>query len=78
MNTVVGLHLNSKDGAPGRTRTSDTRFRKPLLYPLSYEGGWPRMAPCPSLLAAQIARAQHSGRRPPRSRSAEPLVPFIY
>ncbi len=24
--------------APGRTRTSDTRFRKPLLYPLSYEG----------------------------------------
>jgi hypothetical protein len=27
-------------GAPGRTRTSDTWFRKPLLYPLSYEGGW--------------------------------------
>jgi hypothetical protein len=24
--------------APGRNRTSDTRFRKPLLYPLSYEG----------------------------------------
>lgn len=24
--------------APGRTRTCDTRFRKPLLYPLSYEG----------------------------------------
>jgi hypothetical protein len=22
---------------PGRTRTSDTRFRKPVLYPLSYE-----------------------------------------
>jgi hypothetical protein len=28
-------------GAPERTRTSDTRFRKPLLYPLSYEGGLP-------------------------------------
>ena len=24
--------------ALGRTRTSDTRFRKPVLYPLSYEG----------------------------------------
>ena len=26
-------------GAPGRTRTCDLRFRKPLLYPLSYGGG---------------------------------------
>jgi hypothetical protein len=25
-------------GAPGRTRTSDTWFRKPVLYPLSYGG----------------------------------------
>jgi hypothetical protein len=25
--------------APGRNRTYDTRFRKPVLYPLSYEGG---------------------------------------
>ncbi len=25
--------------APGRIRTCDTRFRKPLLYPLSYGGG---------------------------------------
>jgi hypothetical protein len=25
-------------GAPGRTRTYDARFRKPTLYPLSYEG----------------------------------------
>jgi hypothetical protein len=25
-------------GAPGRIRTCDTRFRKPMLYPLSYEG----------------------------------------
>ena len=28
----------SRSGAPGRTRTCGTRFRKPLLYPLSYEG----------------------------------------
>jgi site-specific DNA recombinase len=25
-------------GALGRIRTCDTRFRKPVLYPLSYEG----------------------------------------
>ena len=28
-------------GAPGWNRTSDTRFRKPVLYPLSYEGIMP-------------------------------------
>jgi len=27
-----------REGARGRTRTSDTRFRKPVLYPLSYAG----------------------------------------
>src|SRR5690554_4937093 len=26
-------------GAPGRTRTCNLRIRRPLLYPLSYEGG---------------------------------------
>ncbi len=25
-------------GALGQIRTGDTRFRKPVLYPLSYEG----------------------------------------
>ena len=30
--------LTARGGAPGRNRTCDTRFRKPLLYPLSYEG----------------------------------------
>jgi hypothetical protein len=28
----------TRDRAPGRNRTCDTRFRKPLLSPLSYEG----------------------------------------
>ena len=28
-------------GAPGLDRTADTRFRKPVLYPLSYEGIMP-------------------------------------
>ena len=32
------LPCPSEIGALGRTRTSDTRFRKPVLYPLSYEG----------------------------------------
>ena len=46
------MHLNHTDvssitrnftrfGAPGMIRTCDTRFRKPMLYPLSYEGGGP-------------------------------------
>ena len=30
--------LTSKSSTPGATRTHDTRFRKPLLYPLSYRG----------------------------------------
>ncbi len=38
-NLVIG---GRKQGAPGRIRTSDTWFRKPLLYPLSYEGGMQR------------------------------------
>jgi hypothetical protein len=33
-----GLGKFSFDGTPGATRTPDTRFRKPLLYPLSYRG----------------------------------------
>jgi hypothetical protein len=30
--------LATSQGALGRIRTCDTRFRKPVLYPLSYEG----------------------------------------
>ena len=29
---------NMESSAPGRIRTCDTRFRKPMLYPLSYGG----------------------------------------
>ena len=32
-------------GALGWNRTSDTRFRKPVLYPLSYEGGLGSITP---------------------------------
>jgi hypothetical protein len=38
---VGGLTAAVVLGAPGRIRTCDTRFRKPLLYPLSYEGDGP-------------------------------------
>src|ERR1700681_4142675 len=39
--------------SPGRTRTCDTRFRKPLLYPLSYGA----IAPvCYSLIETKAAR----------------------
>src|SRR5215203_4188806 len=34
---VIGvIECRRKRSAPGRIRTSDSRFRKPLLYPLSY------------------------------------------
>ena len=33
--------MQADSGAPGWNRTSDTRFRKPVLYPLSYEGKRP-------------------------------------
>src|SRR4029450_3735937 len=33
--------LETSHGALGRIRTCDSRFRKPLLYPLSYEGRTP-------------------------------------
>lgn len=30
----------SNANTPGRIRTCDSRFRKAVLYPLSYEGVW--------------------------------------
>ncbi len=36
---VASSRCAGNGGAPGRIRTCDTRFRKPLLSPLSYEGG---------------------------------------
>ena len=48
-------------GALGRIRTCDTRFRKPMLYPLSYEGGMPgRIAtnPRPSYRGERIRHVE--------------------
>ena len=33
-----GAVLASNSGTPGATRTHDTRFRKPLLYPTELQG----------------------------------------
>jgi hypothetical protein len=33
-----GKKLQVRGGAPGQIRTADTRFRRAVLYPLSYEG----------------------------------------
>jgi hypothetical protein len=30
-----------KNGGPGESRTPDTRFRKPLLYPSELQALWP-------------------------------------
>ena len=35
---VHAIYLLFCRGAPGRIRTADTRFRRAVLYPLSYEG----------------------------------------
>lgn len=54
--TRITLALNAEhqiDGAPGVIRTPDKRFRKPLLYPLSYGG---RLSQCTYL--RDLCRAQ--------------------
>lgn len=53
----MGSDLRKRGGAPGRIRTCDTRFRRAVLYPLSYEGGtWLK----PSLLASLKPRAMEA------------------
>ena len=37
MRPRIGL-IRSGDGAPGQIRTAGTRFRRAVLYPLSYGG----------------------------------------
>src|SRR2546430_17595218 len=39
ISAIGDLEPDKPNCAPGRNRTYDTRFRKPVLYPLSYEGG---------------------------------------
>src|SRR5262249_45382597 len=45
-------------GGPGRSRTADQRFRKPLLYPSELRGR------NPSILHVIVRRAARSTRRP--------------
>ena len=51
------------DGTPGATRTRDTRFRKPLLYPPELQGhyfGGDRGIRTPDLCDANAALSQLS------------------
>jgi hypothetical protein len=54
--------LAIKSGTPGAIRTHDKRFRKPLLYPLSYRGisGGDRGTRTPDLCIANAALSQLS------------------
>lgn len=47
--------------APGRNRTCDTRFRKPVLYPLSYEGLPAQLSPR-SARGARLLAQHHPAR----------------
>ncbi len=71
-------------GAPERTRTSDARFRKPTLYPLSY-GGLMASASKSTTTGRAITRANQremrdlipqkpAGRKLLSARSAKPLL----
>jgi hypothetical protein len=66
-------------GAPGRIRTCDTRFRKPLLYPLSYEGAshkgtCQRLSPAVRDAQRLSAAADPTGARTPITRAVVILL----
>ena len=69
LNSILGqkrkdaIHhgLRPDAGTPGPTRTADTWFRKPLLYPLSY-GGMCACAIRASILYLRFPRKDGSGR----------------
>ena len=56
--------LASKNGTPGATRTRDTRFRKPLLYPLSYRG-----TPSKLIIAKDKGKGQRLGGKTAKFRA---------
>ncbi len=51
---MVALRFERVLGALGGIRTPDPRFRRPMLYPLSYE----RVAVAPERPAAYIGQAE--------------------
>ena len=42
-NAAAIHHKSAPESAPGMIRTCDTGFRRAVLYPLSYGGGWDAM-----------------------------------
>ena len=59
---VRAIYLLFFRGAPGRIRTADTRFRRAVLYPLSYEGLQK------DILAHRAMQHRHEPKVAPRSR----------
>src|SRR3954453_19648122 len=62
-------------GGPGRIRTCGTRFRKPLLYPLSY-GDW-RDKPAGQRLVLVLLISTRLVRRPHTDRSSFKIFLFL-
>ena len=54
--------VGPRSGALGRNRTCDTRFRKPVLYPLSYEGDEGAASNSATTTCALLAWRQQSKR----------------
>jgi hypothetical protein len=65
------LPITSRVCAPGRNRTYDTRFRKPLLYPLSYEGARPQRTCQQVSIRAGECRRRTTAFTDPMRRAAE-------
>ena len=62
-------------GALGRNRTCDLRFRKPLLYPLSYEGG--DGAKCGAKFAATCCITVGKASAAPLQKEYCPQIPLF-
>ncbi len=62
------------DGALGRNRTCDTRFRKPLLSPLSYEGEGCRKGGGELLSTGAVLEIEFTARRGPIAEGMRPAL----
>src|SRR4051812_48235495 len=62
-------------GGPGRSRTADQRFRKPLLYPTELRGHKDLVVCCPFLADNSPSKqGQHGAYRPERLLYSVPLL----
>ena len=59
----IASFMCRSEGALGRIRTCDTRFRKPMLYPLSYEGRGVRFYEARRIDTADPLSERHGPRK---------------